>query len=119
MRLLLDEMYPSTLAEDLRKAEIDALTVASIGFAGRPDPDVFAAAIEHRRAILTENVSDFTRIAAEHVGAGRHHPGLLVALSSRLSRRPQGRPHLVRAIRRLGRETLDDRVIYLEDSKRV
>lgn len=114
MRLLLDEMYPSALADDLHKIEIDAVTVASIGFAGRPDPDVFAAAIERGRAILTENVGDFTRIAAEHVGAGRHHPGVLIALASRFSRRPPGRPHIVRAIQSLRSEVLDDRVIYLE-----
>ncbi len=114
MRLLLDEMYPSALADDLRKADIDAVTVVNIGFAGRPDPDVFAAAIEHRRAILTENVGDFTRIAAEHLGAGRHHPGVLIALASRFSRRPAGRPHIVRAIQSLRCEILDDRVIYLK-----
>jgi hypothetical protein len=34
-------------------------------------------------AVLTENVSDFARIADEHVVASGHHCGVLIALSSR------------------------------------
>lgn len=48
--------------------------------------------------LLTENVADFTRISVEHLLSGQHHPGVLIALSSRLSRRPTGIPALVEAI---------------------
>ena len=40
MRLLLDEMYPAGLAEALRAANIDAVTVAELALAGRSDFDV-------------------------------------------------------------------------------
>jgi len=40
--------------------------------------------------LLTENVADFVRIASDHLSTGGHHPGVLVALSSRFSRRPSG-----------------------------
>lgn len=113
MKLLIDEMYPPVLAEGLRDARIDARTVGEIGLAGSSDPDVFAAAISIGHVLLTENVADFARIAAEHFNAGAHHPGLIIALSSRFSRRPAGRKPLIGAIAALGAEQLADRVIYL------
>ncbi len=58
--------------------------------AGRSDADVFAAATDGGYALLNENVSDFARICNEYVAAGRHHHGVLIALSSRFSRRPAG-----------------------------
>jgi len=113
VRLLLDEMYPLVLAQDLRRVEIDAATLAETGFAGRSDPEVFHAAVAEGRALLTENVADFARIAADHLVKGDHHPGILIALSSRFSRRPAGRPALVHAVRASAGEPLDDRVVYL------
>lgn len=114
MRLLLDEMYPPALAEALDKAGIDAVAVADLRLTGAPDPDVFAAALAAGRAVLTENVADFTRLAAEHTTSGGHHAGLLVALSSRFSRRPAGLKPLVAAIRAVTGENLLDRVVYLQ-----
>jgi predicted nuclease of predicted toxin-antitoxin system len=114
LKLLLDEMYPAALAEALRVASIDAVTAAEIGLAGRSDPEVFETAIAAGYTLLTENVADFTRIVADHVTCGHHHPGVLIALSSRFSRRPAGRGPLVSAIRAVAAEVLDDRLIYLK-----
>jgi len=116
LKLLLDEMYPPTLAVALSAADIDASTAAELGLAGSPDPVVFAAAVARGDALLTENVADSARIASDHVTAGQHHPGVLVALSSRFSRRPAGIGPLVAAVRAVVREQLDDRVIYLEQA---
>ncbi len=118
MKLLLDEMYPAALAEALRAAGIDACTVVELGLKGRSDPDIFAAAIDRDRAVLTEHVGDFNNISAEHLTAGGHHPGVMIALSSRFSRRPAGIGPLVTAIRAVEDQQLDDRVIYLQDAKR-
>jgi len=74
---------------------------------------VFAEAVARDRALLTENVADFARISAEHLTAGHHHPGVLIALSSRFSRRPAGIGPLVDAIRAIAAQQLDDRVVYL------
>lgn len=117
MRLLLDEMYPTALAEALRKAGIDTVTVADLRLAGAPDREVFAAAQATGRAVLTENVADFTRLAAEQATSGGHHAGLLIALSTRFSRRPNGRKPLLAAIRAVAGETLGDRVVYLQVSR--
>jgi Domain of unknown function (DUF5615) len=114
LKLLLDEMYSAALAEALRAVGIEASTVVGLGLAGTSDPDVFAAAVARGEAILTENVSDFTRISAEHLNAGRHHLGVLIALSSRFSRRPAGMSSLVAAIRAITSQQLDDRVVYLQ-----
>jgi predicted nuclease of predicted toxin-antitoxin system len=116
VKLLLDEMYPAALAEALRQKGVDTATVAALGLAGRSDLDTFAAAVADGYAVVTENVADFARIAGEHVAAGRPHPGVLVALSSRFSRRPAGRVKLVAAIVVQLGDLLDDRVIYLSAS---
>ena len=118
MKLLIDEMYPPALALALRAADIEVSTVAELGLAGSSDPEVFAAAVARGDALLTENVSDFARIAADHVGAGQHHPGVLIALSSRFARRPAGFGPLVDAVRAFVGEQLDDRVVYLAQAEK-
>ncbi len=106
-------MYPAVLAAALRAAGIEALTVAELGFAGRSDDDVLDAAAAGGYVLLTENVADFARISADRLTAGRHHPGLLIALSWRFSRRPGGRAGLVAAVVKVRPERLGDRVVYL------
>ena len=114
MRLLLDEMYPAALAEALRAGGIDVSTVAEQKLAGASDAEVFAKAIAAGYIVLTENVGDFTRIAAEHSTLGGHHHGLLIELSSRFSRRRAGIPSLVEAINAVRDQDLLDRIVYLE-----
>lgn len=107
-------MYPPTLAEALCAAGIETITLAELQLRGSSDPEVFAAAIAGDYALLTENVGDFTRIAAEHTTSGAHHHGLLIALSSRFSRRPSGAKPLAAAITAAVKQDLRDRVVYLE-----
>ena len=114
MKVLVDEMYPATVAHALRAAGIDATTVADQRLAGASDPDVFGAAVAGGYAVLTENVGDFARIAAEHSTAGAHHNGVLIALSSRFSRRPAGLQPLIDAVQAVRDQQIEDRVIYLE-----
>ncbi len=107
-------MYSQAHAEALRAAGIDASTVIGLGLAGSSDPEVFAAAVARGQALLTENVADFARISAEHLTAGHHHPGVLIALSSRFSRRPAGIGPLVGAVRAVANQQLEDRFVYLQ-----
>jgi hypothetical protein len=92
-------MYPATVAKALQAAGIKAITVADLQLAGAPDPEVFGAVVPAGHSVHTENVGDFTRIAAEHGIAGGHHNGVLIALSSRFSRRPAGLQPLIAAIK--------------------
>lgn len=117
MRLLLDEMYSAMHAEALKAVGIDAVTVIDTGLAGRSDLEVFAAAREQGRAVLTENVADFSQISADHLTSGEHHPGVLIALSSRFSRRPAGVDRLVAAVQALSSQPLDDLVVYLKPTR--
>jgi Domain of unknown function (DUF5615) len=114
VKLLIDEMYPARLAEALRAEGVEAVSVVELGLAGRSDPDVFAAAVAGGHVVVTENVADFARIAADHLTVGHHHPGVLIALSSRFSRRPGGRAALVAAILASADEPLRDRVAFLD-----
>lgn len=114
MKLLLDEMYSATLAVMLRAVDIDAVTAAQLGLAGRSDFDLFSTAVAQGYAVLTENVADFARVASDHLTAGHRHHGVLIALSSRFSRRPAGMNALVAAIRAMADEVIEDRVVYLE-----
>jgi hypothetical protein len=114
VKLLLDEMYPPALAEALRADGIETITLADLQLRGSRDPEVFAAAIAGGYVLLTENVGDFTRIAAEHSTSGAHHHGLLIALSSRFSRRPSGAKPLAVAIVATAKQDLRDRVVYLD-----
>ena len=114
MKILVDEMYPASVAQALRAIGLDAATVADLRLAGASDREVFGAAVSDGMAVLTENVGDFAQIAAEHSIAGAHHSGLLIALSSRFSRRPAGIPPLITAIGALADEDIGDRVVYLE-----
>ena len=114
MKVLLDEMYPPGLAAGLAAVGVEAITVAEMGLAGSGDDLVLETAIAEGYVVLTENVGDFARLAAEVSTAGRSHPGLLIALSSRFSRRPSGIPALVAAVESVAQEILDDRVVYLK-----
>ena len=110
-------MYPAVLAEALCAAGIEARTVVELGLAGRSDPEVLAAAVADGYALLTENVADFAHISAEHLTAGQHHPGVLIALSSRFSRRRVGIGAIVGAVRAVADQTLEDRVVYLQGTE--
>jgi predicted nuclease of predicted toxin-antitoxin system len=113
LKLLLDEMYPPALADALRADGIEASTVAELGLAGRSDPEVRAAAVAEGYVLLSENVADFACLANEYLIGGGHHPGVLIALSSRFSRRPDGIKAIAKAVRWVAHELLDDRLVYL------
>ena len=75
-------------------------------------------AVKGGSTIVTENVADFARLSAEHLLSGQHHSGVLIALSSRFSRRPSGRGVLSAAIAAIANDELDDRVVYLSHAPR-
>ena len=114
MKLLLDEMYPAALAHTLTAEGIEAFTTRQLGVTGSSDSDLLELAVRDAYVLLTENVSDFARLAGELLTAGGHYPGILIALSSRFSRRPAGIPVIVAAVKQVGGEDLGDRLVYLE-----
>ena len=76
MKLLLDEMYPATLAEQLRARGHDVVSIHDPDYRrleGAPDAEVFAAAVAETRVLVTENVpvvSATERVLVEELGQG-------------------------------------------------
>lgn len=85
--LLLDEMYPPALAERLRGAGHDVVAAAAVevGLGSRSDPDVLAWALRNNRCLVTENVSDFARLAGQ-----ASHAGVIFVLAKRFPRTGSG-----------------------------
>ena len=121
MKLLLDEMFPATIAKRLRDEHgHDVIAVAEQDeLRGLPDADVFLAAQDQERSIVTENVRDFRPIAREWQAMGRVHFGLVLTTNRTFPRahsRTVGR--LVRALSDLiddeaGTSTPSNREIWL------
>lgn len=89
MRLLLDEMYPATLAEQLRARGHDVVSVHDADYhhlEGAPDAEVFAAAIADDRALLTENVADFRRLETDALGRDAPSPRLIFTTNRQFPR---------------------------------
>jgi Domain of unknown function (DUF5615) len=86
--VLLDEMYPPSLAQRLRDAGHDILAVLDIhvGLASHSDDDVLAWAARNDRCVVTENISDFARLAALAVP----HAGMIFVSSQRFPRTANG-----------------------------
>ena len=89
MRLLLDEMYPATLAEQLRARGHDVVSTHDADYhhlEGVPDADVFAAAIVDGRALVTENVADFRRLETDALGRDAPCPRLIFTTNRQFPR---------------------------------
>ncbi|PRX13344.1 DUF5615 family PIN-like protein [Actinoplanes italicus] len=115
--LLLGEMYPPSLAQQLRDAGHDAVAVLDIevGLASKTDEDVLAWAARNNRCVVTENVADFLRLA--HQGAG--HAGLILVTRRRFPRTRSGLHRLGKALTDfLSTETPPgrDQILWLPDS---
>lgn len=113
MKLLLDEMYPPLLVEALASRGMEAMTASTSGLTGNSDANLLSAAVAGNYVLLTENVSDFARLAGDHLAAGGHHLGVLIALSSRFSRRPSGVEAIAAAVDTVAHQDLADRLVYL------
>ncbi|WP_157752035.1 DUF5615 family PIN-like protein [Actinoplanes derwentensis] len=94
--LILDEMYPPSLAQQLRAAGHDAVAVldVEVGLASKTDEDVLTWAARNDRCIVTENISDFARLAQQ----GFSHAGIVFVSSRRFPRTSSGLHRLAKAI---------------------
>lgn len=72
-------MYPAAIAEQLRGRghDVDAVT-ARAELRSLPDAEVFAAAQAERRAVVSENIGDFSSIADAADQRGQGHHGLIL-----------------------------------------
>lgn len=92
-------MYPASLARALREAGVDAVAVDEHDpLKGLSDEELLTGASRDRRAIVTENVSDFMRLVGQWADADQDHSGVVIALSTRFSRTPAGHGELVEGL---------------------
>lgn len=90
MKLLLDEMYPSLIADELRARGHDVVSVHEAPARGTPDDEVFDHARSDGRAVLTENIRDYRPLAAAVLVAGDSHAGLVFTTEKRWPRNDAG-----------------------------
>lgn len=91
MKLLIDEMFPPSIAAQLRARQHDAAGVAADPrLAGLTDEEVFTSAQAEERAIVTENVPDFRRVARDWEAGGRLHHGLIYTTNRKFPRHHPG-----------------------------
>lgn len=99
MKLLLDELYPQAIAEELRKRGFDVVSVHEIsGLEGLADEQVLERATEEGRAVVTENTADFVPIVQRWMAESRGHGGLLLTSPVSLPRSRQTIGRYVRAL---------------------
>lgn len=109
MNLLLDEMWPSSIALQLRHRGHDVVAVAERPeLRSQPDSAIFSVALAEDRAIVTENVGDFRRLAADAIQQGQSYPGLVLTTNRRFLRHdPRTAGRLVTALDHLLSAGLD------------
>lgn len=79
MKLLLDEQISHKVAERLRKRGVDVIAAtADPALRGLADPDLFAAAQQQSRVVVTYNRVDIEAIVRDYAAAGSDHHGLVI-----------------------------------------
>jgi len=90
VKLLLDEMLPAAIAEQLRTRGHDVAAVEERReLRGLPDSDLFEHAQREQRTIVTYNRDDFLVLDRQYRGQQRDHHGIVIL---NLRRFPQGAP---------------------------
>lgn len=77
-RLLLDEMFPGSMADQLCAKGYVRAVVISPEFTGLPDEEILIGATEAGRSLVTANIKDFMVLAARYRAANRPHAGLIL-----------------------------------------
>ena len=100
MRLILDEMYPPVVAEQLRSRGHDVIAVKEEeSLIGLSDAALFAFAIVECRALVTENFRHFQVLHMRYQGTSDSHPGLVYTTERAFFRgHPRAVGRLVRAL---------------------
>jgi predicted nuclease of predicted toxin-antitoxin system len=94
LKLLLDEMWPPSVAIQLRARGHDVVAVAERGdLRGRADPEIFAAAQLEVRAVVTEDRGGFRPLARAALQSGGSHEGLILTSTRAFPRRHEATFH--------------------------
>jgi hypothetical protein len=95
VKLLLDEMYPASITEQLRLRGRDDVSLHDPDYRrleGSPDEEIFMLATVTGRTIVSENVPDYRRLEAAALARGEPTPGLVYTTDRQF---PRGEPATV------------------------
>lgn len=99
MKLLLDEMFSSAIAVQLRRRKHDVLAVTERSeLVSSSDHEVVAWAAAERRALVTNNVADYIALFREALQRDEEHFGLILTDDRRFPRTRAGAGAIVRAL---------------------
>ena len=109
MKLLLDEMHAPRVARTLTENGWDVIAVgAEPDLRGLPDADILAYATRTGRAVVTENVADFSILATRWATREENHEGIIFTNPNRFNRASLAYPgNLIRALDEILGETTD------------
>ena len=117
-RLLLDEMFPGAMADQLcAKGHDVRAVVATPQLTGLPDEEILIGAAEAGRALVTANIKDFMPIDARYRATGRSHAGLILVATKTF---PQTRSYVLAIVNALNAllakddALLDGAVVFLQ-----
>lgn len=84
MKLLLDVQLSYQIAEELttRGHDCDAVTLREDIPDTTPDDELLAIAHREQRVLVTNNVKDFRKLAAQRIASGAGHSGLILIARS-------------------------------------
>lgn len=95
MKLALDHHYSPQIATQLRKRRGDVIAILERGWEHEDDEALLVVCAEENRALLTNNVADFTVIARRWALQDRHHASLIFTSDTSL---PRGRDTIGRYV---------------------
>lgn len=90
MRLALDHHYSPLISVELREDGHDVVAAVEQGWEAEADEPLLAICHDEHRALMTNNVADFTAIARQWAAEGRRHSGLLFTSDASVPRNRDG-----------------------------
>lgn len=92
MKLVLNEMWSSEIARQLRRRGYDVVAATELPrrYRGIPDDEFFRRAQEDGRTIVTDNVRDFATLVAERASRAEPHCGVVFAVRPAFDRSHPG-----------------------------
>lgn len=118
VKLVLDHHYSTQIVVQLRKRRCDVIAALERGWEQEDDEALLSLCAGEQRALVTNNVADFTVVVRRWALEGRHHAGLIFTSDASL---PRGRNTIGRYVEALqgliranpGEEAFTDRVHWL------
>lgn len=110
MRLLLDEHFSATIAEQLRQRGIDAVAIQGerVDLWGQADDAVLRIASAERRVVVTNNVRHFAPLVDDFGLRGETHFGVIFTDDATFPRTEAGIGLMVLALASFVRDRSDD-----------